>query len=76
MGNFNHATGMLNSILIQLSQIPRLSLNKQFTQSVYDRFLRGLILLDEGKWTVDLESHGEVYLSSISFTDIRWILCC
>jgi hypothetical protein len=71
MGKYNHATSMLSSILIQVSQIPHLSLNKQFTQSVYDRFLQGLILLDDGKWTVELDSDEEVYLSSISFTDVR-----
>jgi hypothetical protein len=40
-------------------------LNEQFAQSVYERFLRLLNLLDEGRWRVESESHWEVYLKSI-----------
>jgi hypothetical protein len=66
MGEFRRGTSILSSILVQLSQLSQESwLNKQFVQTIYDRFLRGLNLLDEGKRTVELED-WEVCLKLIS----------
>jgi hypothetical protein len=69
MGKFNHAAGLLSNILVQLSREPQESpLRKEFTGTVYDRFLRirNLLELEEGKETVESEFREAVYLNPCS----------
>jgi hypothetical protein len=64
VGKFDHVAGVLSSLLIQLSRMSLpLPLSEQVGQSICERFLWGMSLLDEGKWKVELQSQREVYLS-------------